>query len=579
VGSRFHNANEFDRRLLSSLDRQAWDSIARHVAAAITDDVLERGIRSMPVEYAVSSNSLLAKLKFRRDSLPKAALEYYDFLSDFVDLHGSDAADHATVIRNTDGSVEVKLGAVAQQPRFDRRFLPNETREIRLYLHGGNDTALVTGRTQSSIPVRIIGGNGVNVLVDSSVVAGRARPTHMYDQGSVSGIVYDTDSAIREMSELDSDDLPFNRRPWLRVFGKVRPPQRDRGSAVQAIGAVGSGHGLGLVPRVGIEHYSYGFRRVPYAMMWRAEIAYSTTRRLELAAGFDKRRESSGVHFLADAKMSQLGIVEFRGFGNDVPYVRGTFYDVRERQWTFRPAVGYAFGKESDISIGPVVRYTTTDSLANRFIAQLRPAGFPSMGQAGVSLELKHDTRNLIDTVHRRGGLVLEHPENPPLWGSVNIAASVYPSVWDTESAYESVAGAGKAFLTFPFFTRPILAMRAGAEKLFGDFPYFDAAFLGGSRSLRTEHRQRFAGDAMMNWTTELRVPVAKVPVVFPLDLGILGFVDAGRVYVDGKSPGGWHYGRGVGLWIGVVRSEMNVNIVRTNNPDRRIVTQLGFTF
>ena len=37
-----------------------------------------------------------------------------------------------------------------------------ETREIRVYLHGGNDTALVTGDVDTSIPVRIIGGNGSN---------------------------------------------------------------------------------------------------------------------------------------------------------------------------------------------------------------------------------------------------------------------------------------------------------------------------------------------------------------------------------------------------------------------------------
>jgi len=579
AGSRFHNANEFDRRLLSSLDRQAWDSISRHVARTLSDNVLEQGIRLMPAEYAASSAILLAKLKIRRDSLPKAALEYYEFLSEIVDLHASDAADRATVVRYADGSVEVSIGGDAPRPRFDRRFLPNQTHEIRLYLHNGDDTAVVTGRAETSIPVRIIGGNGVNLLVDSSVVAGRAQPTHLYDQRAVTGIVYDTDSAIRRMSELDSDDLPFNRRPWLRVFGKVLPPQRDRGSALTPVAALSSGHGLGLVPRVGAAHYTYGFRQVPYATMWSGEVAYSTTRRWEVVGAFDKRRESSSVHFLAAAKMSQLGAVEFRGFGNDVPEFRGTFYDVRQRQWTFRPAVGYAFGKESDISIGPVVRYTTTDSLANRFIAQLRPSGFPSMGQLGLSVELKHDTRNVVDTVHRRGGLVLEHSENPPLWASVNIAASAFPSLWDTETSYQRVAAAAKVFLRFPFFTRPVLAVRGGAEKLFGDFPYFDAAFLGGSRSLRTEHRQRYAGDAMINWTTELRVPVAKVPVILPLDLGVLGFIDAGRVFVDGKSPGGWHYGRGAGLWIGAVRSEMNVNIVRTNNPDRRILTSLGFTF
>ncbi len=49
--------------------------------------------------------------------------------------------------------------------------------EIRIYLHGGDDTALVTGTVEQSIPVRIIGGNGTNLLIDSSLVGGaRIRP-------------------------------------------------------------------------------------------------------------------------------------------------------------------------------------------------------------------------------------------------------------------------------------------------------------------------------------------------------------------------------------------------------------------
>jgi hypothetical protein len=127
--------------------------------------------------------------------------------------------------------------------------------------------------------------------------------------------------------------------------------------------------------------------------------------------------------------------------------------------------------------------------------------------------------------------------------------------------------------------TKPVLALRAGGEKLFGDFPYFDAAFIGGSRSFRTEHRQRFAGDASLFGTTELRVPLASFPLILPLNVGAIGFVDVARVYVDGESPGGWHQGTGAGFWISVVRPELGITVMRTNNPERRVLTSLGFAF
>jgi outer membrane protein assembly factor BamA len=149
----------------------------------------------------------------------------------------------------------------------------------------------------------------------------------------------------------------------------------------------------------------------------------------------------------------------------------------------------------------------------------------------------------------------------------------------DAETPYQKIAGVASAYLTIPFLTRPVLAVRGGGEKLYGEFPYFDAAFIGGSRSLRTEHRQRFAGDASLFGSAELRVPIASFPLLLPWNVGALGFVDVARVYVDGDSPGGWHQGTGAGIWIGVVRPEIGLTIVGTNNPDRRILTSIGFAF
>ena len=577
--ARFHNAIEFDRRLLGGLDRQTWESVASHIQAALTNSVLESGIRLMPPEYGMSNTLLLEKLKFRRDNLRQAADEYYLYLFEVADVHATDAADRATAVRNPDGSVDVQIESGPAGRWFARRFQPAETKEIRLYLHGGDDQAVVTGNSAVSIPLRIIGGNGTNLLVDSSIVGGKRGQTRLYDVGSVSGIRYDSDERIKMLSDVGSDELPYNRRPWLKVYGKERPPQRDRGNGMTPIVGFSSGHGLGLVPRIGVAFTKYGFRYVPYERMMSAEVAYSTTNRWELIGEYDKRRESSGLHTQLTGIMSQLGVVEFRGFGNDVPDLRGTFYEVRQTQWSLRPAIGYSFGPKSDVTIGPVLRRTTTDSVANRFISSLRPTGFPSMSQVGVSLDLNYDSRNIVDTSRVRSAIQLDAPESAPLWGTARLSAAAFPSVWDTESAYQNLAGSAAAYLTIPVLTKPVLALRAGAQKLFGDFPYFDAAFLGGGHSLRTEFRQRYAGDAMVNWGAELRVPIAQFPLILPLDVGALGFVDAGRVYVDGDSPGGWHTGYGGGGWIGAVRRDFNLNIVVTNNPDRRVITQLGFTF
>jgi hypothetical protein len=312
-----------------------------------------------------------------------------------------------------------------------------------------------------------------------------------------------------------------------------------------------------------------------------ADVAYSTAiNGFDIGLDYDTRFESSSFHVPVSARMSQLEVVEFRGLGNDVPDIGGSFFDVRQRQWSLRPALGFSPNWKSDISLGPIVRYTSTDSTANRFISEQQPYGFGGFAQAGLQLKLHYDTRRQ-ELPDLSGGTTLLKLEKdyPVLWGKMDFGASAYPGFLDAGSAYQKIAGVAMAYLTAPFLTEPTLALRAGGEKLYGNFPYFDAAFIGGSRSLRTEHRQRFAGDASLFGTTELRIPLANFPFFLPWDIGAIGFVDVARVYVDGASPGGWHQGTGAGVWISLVRPDLGVTIMRTNNPERRILTSLGFAF
>jgi hemolysin activation/secretion protein len=125
----------------------------------------------------------------------------------------------------------------------------------------------------------------------------------------------------------------------------------------------------------------------------------------------------------------------------------------------------------------------------------------------------------------------------------------------------------------------PVLALRAGGQRVFGDFPYFDAAFLGGSRSLRTAHRQRYAGDASLFGNAELRVPVTKFGFILPLDIGVFGFGDVGRVWLDRRSPGGWHSGVGAGLWVGVLNPGTSLTVALTNSAERRVLLGIGTSY
>ncbi|MEO5590142.1 MAG: hypothetical protein ABIS03_11195 [Gemmatimonadaceae bacterium] len=562
----FENAVEFDRRLLGGLDKSVWEATARSIQAAATDDVIQRTIAIMPRAYASRSSELAGVLRARRDGLVDAALSYYAQLFTFPDVHATDAADRAAVIRRADGSVDVTLQANGEAPWFQRHYSPEDTREIRIYLHEGDDTAAVTGTAPESIKLRIIGGNGHNTLIDESVVGGDRDESVFYDQGAVTSVRYLRDTALERSGAVDALNHYHNRRPAVHAYGHLTLPEKDHGSSIQPVVGIKTGHGLGLVPKVGVVRYAYGFRKVPYANMLQADLAYATgTGGYRANVIGDQRYESSDFHLTAIATLSQLEVIQFRGFGNRVPDDDRPFYDVRQTQWQARPAVGLSFAPGSDFTIGPIIRYTTTDSATNRFISQSRPYGFDPFAEAGIKAMLHYETRTTPDSSRPRA--------------IIEVAGSGYPGLWDAGTAYQSIEGVATTFTTLPLPNKPVVALRGGGKKLFGSFPYFDAAFIGGGGSLRTEHRQRYAGNASLFGSGELRVPLSTFKFIVPLDLGTLGFYDAARVYADGETAAGWHSAAGIGFWLGAVNASKNVNVLLTNQSNRRIMVNLGFAY
>src|SRR5687767_2474769 len=191
VPALFQNASELDRRLLGGLDKAVWDSVTAGLKRAITDSVIDAAFIDMPAPYRSSVPELVAKLRTRRDLLPVAADKYYRRLFRVQDIHATDAAESATIKHSSDGTVEIRLQSAGAPPHLVRHFDPAVTQEIRLYLHEGADTAVVTGDGGKGILVRVIGGNGHNVLVDSSTTRGSL--TRFYDAGRVTSIAYPTD--------------------------------------------------------------------------------------------------------------------------------------------------------------------------------------------------------------------------------------------------------------------------------------------------------------------------------------------------------------------------------------------------
>jgi len=131
------------------------------------------------------------------------------------------------------------------------------------------------------------------------------------------------------------------------------------------------------------------------------------------------------------------------------------------------------------------------------------------------------------------------------------------------------------------------LALRGGAEHLVGDFPFFDAAVLGGPGTVRGYRRERFAGRTAASASAEVRAKLIDLDAyVLPLGIGLLGFVDAGRVWADATpyplatyAGGGAQLGVGGGLWVSVLDRAL-LNLTVGASDEATLVTfGLGFAY
>jgi hypothetical protein len=64
---------------------------------------------------------------------------------------------------------------------------------------------------------------------------------------------------------------------------------------------------------------------------------------------------------------------------------------------------------------------------------------------------------------------------------------------------------------------------------------------------------------------------------IVPTDVGAFALLDAGRAWVDGHSPGGWHRGYGGGLWFETFGNVLSAAFARGERD--RVYLWLGLPY
>ena len=119
-----------------------------------------------------------------------------------------------------------------------------------------------------------------------------------------------------------------------------------------------------------------------------------------------------------------------------------------------------------------------------------------------------------------------------------------------------------------------------GGKKIWGTFPYQESAFLGGNSTVRLGRQNRYAGDAMVFASAELRLFLTRFYLVLPGEFGIFGLGDVGRVYFDGESSDRWHGAAGGGIWFAFLGRANTLSMALARGEERTgFYLRAGFGF
>jgi hypothetical protein len=530
-------AAEVDRWLLSDVDIAVYREIARDLQSAWTDEVLEKAAAQLPAEWrAVDNGFLVASLKARRADLVDYVERFYHALAKRVEIHLTDQTERVTIMTAKNGEATISASvAGAAAPYFTRTFSPDDTKELRIYVHGGEDHIERSG-PDGSIHVRIIADEG------SKTIESPNQKTEVWaNSDHLSG---------SKVSRHDPwiNPAPVKDAPWIEP--------RDYGATTIVLPTAWYTTDIGLALGASLTRTTFGFRSIPAAKKQtiRAGWAFGP-----MAGKIDYHgifgRPASDVRFDLRALGSSLEQINYFGLGNETPEQSKSAYRSRQRVFAVAPSVRLGSSLRFQTTVGPELRYSRSNMDDPTVLALEAPYGSGSFGSLRFKGTIDADTRHLdspsvLELVS--GSPDSEPADQPPGLGfRVHASASVAPPILDVQSTYGGLEGLAVAYVGSPDVQ---LALRLGGARLFGTFPYFDAAAIGGGTD-RGFVSHRFAGRGSLYGTTELRAFLtrSKYESVFPVRFGLLGFVDTGRVWQTGEDSSKWHTSYGGGVLVKAV--------------------------
>ncbi len=565
------NARNFDHNYMTALTEQDWRNAAKKVLGIMTDSMIEGALKLQPAavqEY--SMQGIIDKLKARRKYYEGELVSYYKFLAKTVSVYGSDKKEYFDVLRSEDGSVtviEYKINKDGDTTKkiFERKFLSDETHEIRLYGLGGDDVFHVHGSGGGGIVVRMIGGPG-NDRFDNASEAGAGK-TRIYDLSTEKN-TFSGDGHYRSYL---SDNPAVNAVNKLGFKYNVLTPFINVGFNPDDGGFLGAQ----------FWYTTQGFHKDPYKQLHYFSFLHAlSTKAYIFKYSFEAIDAIGKVDLLAHAVVqAPENTINFFGLGNGSVYDKNQkegirYYRARFNQYDADLQLRKRFGPVFHVSAGPAFEYVSLDSAENkdRYINHTELNGLDRTTLYRTKTYLGGKATVIVDNRNNK-----VNPSRGVYW-ETNFDS--YGGLNDVSRRFSRLSSDISLFLSFNSRANVVIATRAGYGKTFGNYEFYQAQFLGATENLRGYRKFRWAGDQSFFHNIDLRIKLAEFRTyLFPGSFGVQLFNDIGRVWLKGEKDESWHDGYGGGIWISPLKKFVFTASYGQGNEGGVVLVKMGWQY
>jgi len=501
--------------------------------------------------------AIKTKLKNRLKNLSQIAETYYKHLSKFAVITGTNTSNWFEIERLNNGKTSVKIFNSKSEKKeikiFDKLYAKEHTKEIWVYGLDGKDTFKVTGNNKNTIPLRIIGGQNN----DTYNIKNGKRVT-----------IYDFKTQKNTFKTTKGKRKLFNNyKANVYNYKKLKYNQN------QLIPTIGSNPDDGL--KIGIKNIFtvYGFERNPFTQQHTLKAAYYFA-----TNGFDIKYNAEFAsifnqwNFLLETHFTSPNFsTNYYGFGNKTNNKEKEFganyHRVKISTYNAFPSLKWIGRMGASFKIGGSIESIEVENTPNRFINTTTISTGKRKNYAGFRASYFYENydNNAFPTLGM--SISLETGWKTNINNSNENNSYIKPSIGITYKLISS----GKIV---------VATKLKGTIINGGNFEFYNAASIGGNNGLRGYRNQRFIGNKSFYQNTDIRFNLRNVKTeLLPLQIGLFGGFDYGRVWLKNEKSTHWKTSYGAGFWV-TAAEMINFNASVFNSNDGTYFNfGLGFEF